>query len=181
MKIKVLAGSKNPVKIGAVKEAFLHYFKDLEVIGFDVNSGVSVQPIGDETFIGAKNRALELIRINQEKKLGAKYFVGIEAGIIQIFGTWFTYGATCIIDEKGRTAFGTSPLFALPDSIVKELLKGIELGVVMDQLTGSHNVKQKAGAIGFFTKGVIDRRSLYVNGTIMAYMQFLNEDLFFKK
>ena len=56
--MKVLVGSKNPVKIASVSEAFANYFDDLEVVGIEVESGVSVQPVNDETFIGAQNRAL---------------------------------------------------------------------------------------------------------------------------
>jgi len=47
--MKVLVGSKNPVKIEATKEAFKKYFDDIEV-----DSKVSKQPIGIETFVGAK-------------------------------------------------------------------------------------------------------------------------------
>ena len=40
----------------------------------EVDSKVSDQPTDEETFEGAKNRALELKKINEEKNLGAKFF-----------------------------------------------------------------------------------------------------------
>jgi non-canonical (house-cleaning) NTP pyrophosphatase len=52
--MKVLVGSKNPVKIEATKEAFEKYFYDIEVVGIEVYSKASKQQIGIETFIGAK-------------------------------------------------------------------------------------------------------------------------------
>ena len=65
--MKILVGSKNPVKIEAVEETFLKYFKKVEVIGIEVDSNVPNQPINEETFEGAENRALALKRINKTK------------------------------------------------------------------------------------------------------------------
>jgi len=42
--IKVIVGSKNPVKINSVKEVFSKYFKGLEVEGKEIDSQVSGQP-----------------------------------------------------------------------------------------------------------------------------------------
>ena len=179
--MKVLVGSQNPVKIEAVKEAFSNYFKDVDVIGINVNSKVPKQPINDETFEGAKNRALELKKINKEKHLNAKFFVGIEGGIIKLYSKWLAFGGMCIIDDKGEISFGTSPHFELPEHITKQLLNGIELGDVMDEITKENNTKQKSGAIGFFTKNVMDRKSLYVYGLVAALVPFLNERLYFEE
>jgi inosine/xanthosine triphosphatase len=178
--MKVLVGSHNPVKIEAVKEVFSKYFDNVDVLGIKVASSVPDQPINDETFDGAKNRALELKRINETKMLGAQFFVGIEGGIIKHYGKWFACGVICIIDTKGRTSFGTSPHFELPDVITKELLNRTELGDVMDRITGENNIKQKGGAIGFFTKEIMDRKALYISGLIVAFVPFLNEELYFK-
>ena len=177
--MKILVGSKNPVKIEAVEEAFSKYFKDLEVIGISADSKVSAQPVNGETFEGAKNRAMELKQINNMKKLGAEFFVGIEGGIAEFFNKWFALGLMCIINDEGKIGFGTSPLFELPNSVTKKLLEGIELGEVMDKLTGDHNTKQKSGAIGYFTNGVMDRKSLYIPGLITALIPFLHKDFFF--
>lgn len=178
--MKVLVGSQNPVKINSVREAFSKYFENVEVIGIKVDSKVPDQPVNDQTFEGAKNRALGLKRINEEKNLGANFFVGIEGGIIEVFSKWFAFGGMCIIDEKGRTGFGASPHFELPEDIAKELLNGLELGDIGDRLTGEHNTKQKSGIIGILTKGVTDREALYVQGLIMALVPFVNENLYFK-
>ncbi len=178
--VKILVGSKNPVKIEAVKEAFLKYFDVVEVTGIHANSKVAAQPVGDETFAGAKNRAVELMQINNSKNLQADYFIGIEGGIAKFFNQWFALGLMCIINKEGKTGFGASPLFELPKSITEELLKGVELGDVMDRITGNRNTKQKEGAIGYFTNGIMDRKELYVQGLITAFIPFLHKELFFK-
>jgi inosine/xanthosine triphosphatase len=46
--MKILVGSLNPVKINCTKSAFEKYFKEVEVIGYTVKSGVPDQPISEE-------------------------------------------------------------------------------------------------------------------------------------
>ena len=178
--MKILIASKNPVKIDATKEAFSHYFEDIEILSFDVSSGIPDQPIDNETFEGAKNRALELQKINKEKNLEGDFFVGIEGGIQKLYDIWFSFSVTCIIDKEDTIGFGTSPNFELPEFIIKKLLDRIELGDVMQDLTKVENIKQKGGAISFFSKGKIDRKSLYVPGIMVALIHFLNKELFSK-
>ena len=176
--LKVLVGSTNPVKVAAVKEVFGRYFKKITVEGIATQSGIPEQPIGDEIFTGAQNRAQELWRKNQNK---ADFFVGAEGGIRKIYRRWFDFGCMCIIDEAGNMAFGTSPWFELPKSIVKRLLKGEELGPVIDSITGEKNCKQKEGAIGYFTNNVMNRKELYVAGLVVALAPFIRKKLFFEK
>ncbi len=177
--MKILVGSKNPVKIEAVKIAFSKYFSEVEVMGLEVDSNVPVQPVNEETFRGAQNRAENLRMINRERSLDAQFFAGIEGGIQQIYSRWFAFGCMCIMDEMGRTGFGTSCHFELPEEVSKRLLNGEELGDVMDHITGDENTKQKQGAVGYFTKGGIDRKELYVQGLNMALIPFLNKELYF--
>ncbi len=178
--MKVLVGSKNPVKIKATKEAFLKYFPKAEISGLAVRSGVPSQPINIETFRGAKNRSLALKRINRKMNLKASFFVGIEGGIINLYSRWFAFGAMCIIDKAGRISFGSSPHFELPAHVTKKLLAGTELGDVMDELRGEKNTKQKDGAIGFFTKGIMSRKDFYVHGLVVALVPFISKELYFR-
>lgn len=179
--MKILVGSENPVKIEAVREAFSRYFQEFELTSMAVNSGVSEQPIGDDTFKGAEKRAEELKRINEEEKIGADVFVGIEGGIKKLYSRWFSFGVVCIMDKNGRQGFGTSPLFEIPDDVKDSLLGGAELGHVMDKLTGHDNTKQHDGAIGFFTKGRMNRKELYSHGLVVAMIPLLNQEMFFGK
>lgn len=178
-KMKIFVGSKNPVKIDSVKEALSSYFGSIEVIGIDAESGVPVQPVGDETFLGARNRARFLKLYCQKENIGADLFIGIEGGIAKLFDKWFAFGCMCIIDATGKEGFGTSPLFQLPDQVVNKLLDGIELGHVMDEIQNEENTKQKQGAIGYFTNGVMNRKELYIEGLKVAIIPFLHKDKFF--
>jgi inosine/xanthosine triphosphatase len=174
----VLVGSKNPVKIESVKEAFLKYFPDIEVIGIEVKSGVPDQPVNDDTFNGAKNRAAALYQLNLFSDMRADFMVGIEGGIINIYSNWFSLGCICIVNKNGKSSIGTSSHFPLPKQIVDQLLNGVELGKVIDKLIDQNNSKQKTGAIGFLTKNIITRKDLYIQGIITALIPFLNPALF---
>lgn len=176
--MKILVGSKNPVKVNAAKEAFEKYFDFVEAIGFGVASCVAAMPVNRDVYDGAENRAKALFAMNESKNLQADFFVGIEGGIAEIFDKWFTFGSICIIDKKGDSGYGTSPHFQLPPSIIEQLLQGIELGDVMDKLSDTHNSKEKFGAIGYFTNGRMDRKELYTYGLISAIVPFLKKDLF---
>lgn len=179
--MKVLVGSLNPVKINAVKEAFSKYFDGVTAVGWDISSGVPDQPIGDEIFEGAKNRAQELKKLNNSHDLQADYFVGIEGGVMKGFHKYRSFGCMCIIDKQDRISFGTSPQYELPEFIIKELLKGVELGKVTDRLTGEKNTKHKGGTVGFLTKGVMDRKEFYVHGLTVALIPFINADKYFSE
>lgn len=183
----VLVGSLNRVKIDAVREAFSEYYSILDVRGIEVPSQVPNQPVGNQTFEGAYQRALALKSIYEQKstqdseqeKLQANFFVGMEGGILSLYSQWFCCGAMCVMDTKSRVGFGLSSQFPLPDAVTKELLQGKELGDVIDALFHDHNSKQKQGAIGYLTKGVIDRKKLYVQGVLAALVPFLHEGLYF--
>jgi inosine/xanthosine triphosphatase len=177
--MKVLVGSQNPIKIEATKEVFLKYFGQTNVIGINVSSKVSAQPIDKEMFKGAKNRALQLKRLSEKENLEADFFVGIEGGIIKLYSRWFASGAACVIDNQGRFGYGLSPCFELPEGVVDKLLSGSELGEVMEQISGKINIKQREGAIGFLSKGMIDRKNLYIHCLIAAFVPFINKELYF--
>jgi inosine/xanthosine triphosphatase len=179
--MRVLVGSLNKVKLEAVKEAFARYFPGVEVTGVGIESGVPGQPVDEQTFEGARNRALKLQEINRKQGLDSRFCVGIEGGVLELFSRWFAVGVICIIDDKSRIGYGTSPLFELPEDIIRHLLGSTELGDVMDQLTGERNTKQNQGAVGYFTRGVMDRKGIYIDGLVAALVPFLNEGLYSEK
>ena len=174
----MLVGSRNPVKIGAVQDVFGQYFPGVEVEGIEVASGVPAQPVGDDTFTGAQNRALALVAMNREQGLGADFCAGLEGGIAHLAGRWFAFGAICVADAKGRCGAGVSPMFQLAPALVEPLFHGEELGHVIDRLSGDHNTKQKGGAIAYLTQGRLGRRELYAQGVVMALVPFLNEQMY---
>ncbi len=178
--MKVLVGSKNPTKIAAVQDVFARCFGACEVVAIEVPSGVAGQPIGmEETFAGAENRARGLARLNVEQRLAADYCVGIEGGVVQLHGRWFAFGVVCIADAQMRLGFGVTSHFELPGNVAAPLANGVELGAVIDDLSGLRDTRLAGGAIGYLSRGQLDRRGLAGQGVFMALLPFLNESLFF--
>lgn len=176
--MKILIGSNNPVKVDATKDVFSDYFGEVEVIPVKVDSGVSNQPKNEEVFRGAENRALELKRIDDEQKMEADFFVGMEGGIVNLHPRWLNFNGTCVMDREGRKGYGTSPLFELPGDVIRQLLEGRELGDVMDEIFEDENCKQKGGAIGHFTEGRVERKDLCSQSLVMAMIPFLKKNLY---
>ncbi len=179
--MNILVGSKNPVKLDSVKEAFALYFENVNVMGIDVDSNVSNQPVGNHTFEGAKNRAMALKQYSIINDIEADFYVGIEGGIIMQYDIWFACGCMCIMDTNENTGFGISPMFELPEQVSSKLLNGWELGHVMDEIMNEENTKQKGGAIGFFTNGIMNRKELYIEGLKVAVIPFLHKKMYFNK
>lgn len=176
--VKILVGSMNPVKIEAVKDAFMKYFEEVEISSIEVDSGVADQPFGDETYVGAGNRSTNLGQYAEENGIKADFFVGIEGGLAEEYPGWMSFGVVCIKDKEGRTGIGTSAHFPLPSKVIDAVKTGKELGTVIDELTGRINTKQGSGAIGLLSRGVLTRKELYVNGVYAALVKIVNKDLF---
>lgn len=176
--MNILVGSTNPVKIAAARDVFAAHFADVTAAGYEVASGVSAMPVGEDTFRGAENRVRALLSLNRERRSAAEYCVGLEGGTADWHGRSFAFGVACIADASGRVGFGVSPMYELPPGIADALATGEELGAVIDRLSGEHNTKQRGGAIGYLTQGRVDRRQLYAQGLEMALVPFLNPAMY---
>ena len=165
---RVAVGSTNQVKLEAVRLAMEPYF-DVEIIEVRADSGVREQPLGQEAFDGARNRArsaMELARCD----LAA----GIEGGIIELNHRRYAFAAVAITNALGFESSATTGLFPLPQESLKLVDGGLELGEAMDRITGMTDIKHGPGAVGVLTKGVIDRTALYRDGVTLALIPHLN-------
>ena len=178
---KVLIGSENIVKIESARQSFSKFFNPLDIHKLRVDSGVSAQPINEEVFTGAKNRAEHAKRINDEQHLNANFFVGIEGGILQMYNRWFQFTVIYILDSQHRNSFSTTGLYELPNWIVEKLLAGIELSDIIDELAKDTNTKEKQSASGFLTNGEVDRLQNYTQAITFALIPFLQDNLYFQK
>jgi len=168
--MKIVVGSTNPVKVGAVTEAFQKYWPNCEVKGTKVESGIGEQPRSEEeTRQGARNRA--------NACLGDSDFgVGIEGGVCDFEGMLYECAWVCIIRKDETEGLGGGLYFELPKKVAEKIRAGGELGPVMDLMSGQDNVKQKMGAIGMFTKGQLDRKSAYVQIVLSAIIKFVSPE-----
>lgn len=173
--MKIIVGSKNPVKVESVKEAFQKYWPEAVVNGIEVKSGVSEQPQSEEeTTRGARQRAILALKSDTS----ADYGVGLEGGVTEVEGKLFECAWVAIVDRNGNEGLAGGLYFELPEKIASEIRKGGELGPLMDKFTGQTNVKQGSGAIGIFTKGELDRKTAYVQIVLSALIKFVSPEWF---
>jgi inosine/xanthosine triphosphatase len=173
--IKIVVGSKNPVKINAAEAAICDMLslKKVQCVGINAPSQVAAQPMTvNETQLGAINRVKYCQQHTQ-----ADFYIAIEGGVDQ-----FEYGpatfAYVAIATPENMAIGRSCNLPLPPVIYQALEKGEELGDVMDRFFNTDNVKQKQGAIGLLTNGLATRESVYRQAILLAMAPFVHPDLY---
>jgi len=170
--MRVAVGSRNPVKVSAVEEVFSEVFGEVEVLSVEVDPGVPPQPVGLETVRGAENRARRALEVT-----GADYGVGVEGGLLRLWGRWYNLGFVAVIDKMGFMGTATSGWFELPPSFVERLKRGEELAEVVDGFYGMEGVGRREGAVGVLTKNRVTRRDLYVHGLHLALIPLLNREI----
>ncbi len=173
--MKIMIGSKNPVKINGAKKAFEQYFENVEIVGYSVESGVPSQPVNDEILKGARNRVKGLREMAVSNKLDIDFFVAIESGITDQFGFWLNTNIAVIEDASGYESIGTSEGFPIPKRYIEEI-KQNELGGLMDRLAKTSNIKQNLGGVHFLTRKCT-REDLTIHAFTMALTQFVNGDI----
>ena len=171
---RVAVGSTNPVKIGAVRAVLAMVAPSATVDGVSAESGVPDQPWGDdETIRGARTRAMAAMRAR-----GAELGIGIEGGVVEAEdGSLRTCAWAVAVGADGRTGTGGSLAMPLPPAVARLVRSGSELGHAMDALTGGHDTKRGAGAVGILTHGLIDRQRAYQTLVTYALAPFLSAEL----
>lgn len=180
--MKIFVASKNPVKINAVKIAVRDSYPEAEVLGIEVNSDVSAQPMSDEeTLRGSINRARALKKLVLAQKLcsaksansakSAKeevLFIGAEGGVYHpTFARkkqelWSTVWIS-VLDQEEQVYSASGARFRLPEELSNAVLAGKELGIVVGALFKDAQLKRKSGAIAVLTDNFIDRTEEYAS------------------
>ncbi len=160
---KIYLGSTNKAKIKAVVEAIPNY----DVIGISVESKVRPQPLDDdETIKGAWNRAQQL------PKDGLR--IGLEAGVNLHNGILFMVNWGVLIDEEDHVYYAGGTRVPLTEKIRQSILEeGKELATAMEQISTTENIKEKEGAIGYFTNNQVVRSDIFVHIVKLLYGQYL--------
>ncbi len=173
---QIIVASSNPIKIEATLAAFQRSFPNTEwqIEGIAAPSGVPDQPLGDEqTLTGSLNRLNHIHQARPE----ADFWVGLEGGIdirpteIAVFG-WMT------IRHADLTSKARTGEFYLPQSLVKLVNEGMELGPATDLTFNETNTSKRMGTVGVLTHHQITRSKYYEHALILALIPFLNNDLY---
>ena len=172
--MKIIVTSHNPVKIAAVREAFLERFPSpgIELIPVSVTSDVPDQPMSDMvTLQGARNR----VKNAKTKYPDADYWVGMEGGLDFFDGQLMAFAWMVIAGSKDRISETRSATLPLPPRVQELVVNGLELGEANDQVFSTLNSKQGGGAYGLLTNGLLTRESIYTQTLILALIPFVHE------
>jgi len=175
-KDRVVVASANPVKAAAIEGGLQLTFPErcFEIRGVSVASGVSDQPMSDaETLAGARNRTSAA----REQFPDAEIWCGLEGGVERHDDGMLAF-AWIVCETANLRGEARTATFPLPPGVVKLINEGVELGEADDRVFGRENSKQKEGAIGILTGGLIDRRRLYEHAAVMALIPLRNDKLF---
>ncbi len=174
--MKVVVGSRNPTKVEGVRLAFKQFFEDVEVYSRGVSSDVPAQPFDYDVIKGAVNRAVKAYSEEFD------FSVGVEAGLFSFKETitgFIDFQVAAVYNGK-RLTIGFGPGFEFPPVVVKEAVRGREVGDVMEEITGIKDIGERTGAIHYLTKGAISRVELTRIAVIMALIPWINGELYFK-
>jgi inosine/xanthosine triphosphatase len=189
--IRIAVGSKRAPKLDAVREALvalgpmLHPKSNFEVMGFEVETGVSHTPRSRaELMAGARGRCEALRSVDEHT---AAYFVGLEGGLDVISDDGNEPGRRLVFleswayvsDAGGRGFYGRSGAILLPDALAIEVLdRGTELSHAIEAYTGIQGVRDSQGAWGILTKNLINRQESFRIAVISAFAPFFNAALY---
>ncbi len=171
-----MVASKNPVKLKATRNVLKNIYPQMDVKAKHTDSGVPDQPIGlDMTIQGAINRAKNAF--SEEFDLS----VGIESGLLEVPHsiTGYLDLQWCAIYDGERTTLGVSAGFEYPPLVIEKVLEGVEVGDVMDEVTGVNKLGQKKGAVSHLSKGLLDRTGNTEQCVLMAMIPRMNEEFYF--
>ncbi len=158
--MRINVGSKNKVKVGAVKEILKDYphLSSAKVHAVETDPGVSAQPKSfEETIKGAMNRAKNAFK-------DCDYSIGLESGLMEVphSKTGFLDVCVCAIYDGKEFNFGLSSAWEFPkkemiDYIMRD---GLDINDAMYKagLTDKKHIGSEEGAISYFTKGRLDRK-----------------------
>jgi inosine/xanthosine triphosphatase len=165
--ISISVGSDNPVKVEAVRTVMERIFGEVRVSSMKVDSGVPEQPFGDETCLGAMNRAKAAMNTHDLS-------VGIEAGVFEMYDGLYDIQHCAILDSNGKMTIGMSSGFRYPDDVSDLVRKGMTVGSAMKTTYKEHSGK-KGGAVGILSKGILKRKELTEQSVTAAMIPRLHE------
>ena len=174
-----MVASKNPVKIKATKEAFHSFFKVFSVESSEtvLTASKHTQPVGeDETREFSRSRILKVKELNP----GYDFYVGIEGGIVKLNSKEARIIVYTSVGNHGKIETIRGCEIPLPIDWYKSLKEDEfrELGDLVEKESGVTNIKQKQGAVGYFTNNYVTRIDILKQSVIMALIPYRNEQLF---
>lgn len=173
--MKIVVGSKNQVKVDAVREILqdYHHLKDAQIITAEAKSDVGEQPKSlEETVSGAMNRARNSYK-------DCDYSFGLESGLMAVpkTKTGFMDVCVCAIFDGKEYHLGLSSAWEAPKEVADYMLNhGLDMNEAAYKagLTTNRKVGMAEGLVGVMTKGRLTRKE-YTKEAIRTALIHLEE------
>ena len=140
------------------------------VVARAVTTNAPAMPLTDwQLMQGARERALAVRDLLRHQRLEAEIYTGLEGGFhsVSIEGEWHTFLRGWAYATDGKTGyFGASPSIIGTGHIAKRVIEGRqELGWVIDEVSGTRDMRSRQGAWGVFTRDLVTRSVEFRTGT----------------
>jgi inosine/xanthosine triphosphatase len=186
---RIALGSDRAAKIMALRAGIARVaeidsgWRDANVVARSVVTEAPAMPLTDwELMSGARQRALAVRKILIEQNLETDLYVGLEGGFhsISIEGDWYTFlRGWAFVTDGQQGSFGMSPSIMVPAAIVKNVIEGKrELGLVIDEVAGTRDVRSRQGAWGVLSRDLLTRSMSFEAALIAAFAPFYNPALY---
>lgn len=176
--LRIAVGTHNALKAAAVADAFRAAFPSLRprAVPVRVRSGVPEQPRNAQTHAGAAARARRALAAKKDYDYG----VGVEAGLVwnSSLRKWTDVQYVVVLDKLGQQTEAHGGGFYYPDAVTRQVLRGRTISDVMGPLAGDHRLGSTTGAIGFLTRGALDRRALTTHAVLLALAPRIRPQLY---
>lgn len=187
--LHIAVGSARRPKLHAVREAaasFVPLFgpaRSCEVLGYEVDSGVSHTPASREELMrGARQRAEVLQETLRSEGVAADFFVGVEGGLDIVAESRerrvFLESWAYVCDGK-RGHFGCSGSIEIPSALAEKVLSdGVELATAIDEFAGAVGIRDGQGAWGVLSRNLISRQDSFRIAVVAAFAPFYNSAMY---
>jgi len=185
----IAVGSTRKPKLGAVRDAvaslgpLLAPEKQIEVVGVEVESGVSHTPVSRaELMQGARQRAEAVAKLAKRFGEPWDFFVGLEGGldVIQESGQRRVFLESWAYVSDGVSGFfGRSGSIEVAETIADEVVdRSVELSVAIDRFAGEVGIRDAQGAWGVLSGNLITRQDSFRVAVITAFAPFYNAGMY---
>ena len=188
-KILIAVGSTRKPKLGAVRDALgsigplLAPSQLIEVVGVEVESGVSHTPVSREELMqGARQRAEAVAKLAKQFGEPWNFFVGLEGGldVIRENGRRRVFLESWAYVSDGFTGFfGRSGSIEVAQEIAEEVVdRGVELSLAIDRFAGEVGIRDAQGAWGVLSGNLVTRQDSFRIAVIAAFAPFYNAKMY---
>lgn len=170
--LKVAVGSTNPAKQAAVQAVFGRLAPGVRVrpVAVTMPPEVGEMPIGEQVKQGAIHRAKEAL------SPADAFGVGLEGGVEFVDGACYLLNWAVVVARDGRIGAAPSAKLLLPAGFARAIRSGKVLGELMVEKVGRADVNAKEGAVGYLTRGLIDRKRFFEECLALALAPFLRPE-----